>query len=129
MTPGDRKYSKSHEWVKITGDLAVVGITDHAQTALGDITFVDLPAIGTQVEAGTECGAIESVKAASDLCAPVSGKVVEVNTALEKAPEKINKNPYEDGWLFKLKGVNAEQANSLMGASDYDAMAEAEGGH
>ena len=129
MTPGDRKYSKSHEWVKITGDLAVVGITDHAQTALGDITFVDLPAIGTQVEAGKECGAIESVKAASDLCAPVSGKVVEVNTALEKAPEKINKNPYEDGWLFKLKGVNAEQANSLMGASDYDAMAEAEGGH
>lgn len=129
MTPGDRKYAKSHEWVKITGDTAVVGISDHAQTALGDITFVDLPAVGTQVEAGKECGAIESVKAASDIFSPVSGKVVEANAALAKSPELINKSPYEEGWLFKLKGVNAAQAGSLLDAPAYDAMAEAEGGH
>lgn len=129
MTPGDRKYSKSHEWVKVSGDVAVVGITDHAQTALGDITFVELPAVGKQVEAGKECGVIESVKAASDLFAPISGKVVEINTALGKAPEKINKSPYEDGWLFKLKGFDVGQTNSLLGSSDYDAMAEADEGH
>jgi len=129
MTPGDRKYSKSHEWVKISGNVAVVGITDHAQTALGDITFVELPVIGKQLEAGKECGVIESVKAASDLFAPISGEVVETNTALGKAPEKINKSPYEDGWLFKLKAFDAGQAASLMGSSDYDAMADADGGH
>ncbi len=126
MTPGDRKYAKSHEWAKITGNEAVIGISDHAQNALGDITFVDLPHVGTKVTAGKECGAIESVKAASDLYAPVSGTVAEVNTELEKAPEKINKSPYEEGWLFKLKDVNAKEAGLLLAAADYDVMASAE---
>jgi glycine cleavage system H protein len=121
MTPTDRKYAKSHEWIKVEGNLAVIGITDHAQHALGDITFVELPAVGKKIDQGASCGVIESVKAASDIYAPVSGEVAEVNRALESAPEKINGDAYGAGWILKLKGFDAAQLGGLMDAAAYDA--------
>lgn len=125
-TPSDRKYSKTHEWVKIQGTEATIGITDHAQKALGDITFVDFPKIGATIKAAVSCGVIESVKAASDLFSPVSGKVAAVNAALEAAPEKINTDPYGDGWIFRLSAVNPAEAAGLMDAAAYDALAESD---
>jgi glycine cleavage system H protein len=124
MTPDDRKYMKSHEWVKIEGDLAVVGITDHAQEQLGDITFVELPDTGKQVQQGGEAAVIESVKAASDIYAPVGGEVAETNTALDEAPEQVNESPYEQGWIFKLKGFDAAALDGLLSAADYEASLE-----
>jgi glycine cleavage system H protein len=119
-TPDDLKYAKSHEWVKDNGDGTVtVGITDHAQDALGDIVFVELPQVGTQLTAGDAFGVVESVKAASDVYAPVSGEVLEVNTALEAAPETINDAPYATGWLMKLKVANADELDTLLDASAY----------
>lgn len=119
-TPDDLKYAKSHEWVKDNGDGTVtVGITDHAQDALGDIVFVELPQVGTQLTAGDAFGVVESVKAASDVYAPVSGEVLEVNTALEDAPETINDAPYATGWLMKLKIANADELGTLLDASAY----------
>ncbi len=126
MTPDDRKYTKTHEWVKIENDCAVVGITDYAQESLGDITFVELPAVGDTVEQGEECGVIESVKAASDLYAPVSGEIAEVNTFLEEKPEAINRSAYEDGWIFKLRDFDEDQVERLMDADQYEAMLENE---
>jgi glycine cleavage system H protein len=123
MSPEDRKYAKSHEWAKRDGALVVVGISDHAQQELGDITFVELPAVGDTVAAGGECGVIESVKAASDLYAPVGGEVVEVNTALEDAPELINQDAFEAGWIVKLKPADAAELDGLMSAAEYDALA------
>lgn len=122
MTPKDRKYAKTHEWVKVDGDTAVVGITDHAQSALGDITFIDLPAEGTEVAQGDELCVIESVKAASDIYAPVGGTVSEVNGALEDAPEVLNQNPYEAGWILKLSGIDASQLEGLLDGDGYAAM-------
>jgi glycine cleavage system H protein len=122
MTPQNLKYSKTHEWVKIEGTTAVVGITDHAQHALGDITFIELPVIGRTFEAGKECGVIESVKAASDLYTPVAGDVTEVNKALEASPELINQDAYGKGWLFKLKNVPAALPAGLLSAADYDKL-------
>jgi glycine cleavage system H protein len=119
-TPNDRTYTKTHEWVKIEGDAATVGITAHAQEALGDITFIEPPKTGTTVKAGGSCGVIESVKAASDLYAPVSGHVLSVNAELESAPEKVNSDPYGGGWIFKLSKANAAEAASLMNADAYD---------
>ncbi|MBD3240721.1 MAG: glycine cleavage system protein GcvH [Chitinivibrionales bacterium] len=126
MVPQDCKYTKSHEWVKLEGDTATVGITDHAQDSLGDITYVELPSPGTKVEKGKECGVIESVKAASDLYSPVSGEVIEQNGALEDAPEAINKAAHGDGWLFKLKGVSQDEVNELMDAQAYESFLESE---
>jgi len=126
MTPTDRKYAKTHEWVKMEGNVAVVGITDHAQKALGDITFLERPPNGKKVEQGKECGVIESVKAASDIYAPVSGEVAETNSALEASPGIVNEDPYGKGWILKLKNVNAAQLGSLMDAAAYDKMAESE---
>jgi glycine cleavage system H protein len=123
MSMDDRKYAKSHEWAKRDGALVVVGISDHAQQELGDITFVELPAVGDTVAAGGECGVIESVKAASDLYAPVGGEVVEVNTALEDAPELINQDAFEAGWIVKLKPADAAELDGLMSAAEYDALA------
>jgi glycine cleavage system H protein len=120
------KYAKTHEWVRREGEVAVVGISDHAQDALGDITFVELPAIGTQLEKDKECGVIESVKAASDLFAPVGGKVTEINNALETAPENINSDPYESGWLFKMEGITDDEFDALMDAKAYSAFLESE---
>ena len=125
-TPADRRYSKTHEWIKLEGTTALVGITAHAQEALGDITFVELPKIGINVKKDGACGVIESVKAASDLNAPVSGQVAEVNRALESAPETINADPCEGGWILKLSNTTAAEMASLMDAPAYDAFIESE---
>lgn len=124
MNPTDRKYTETHEWVKIEGDSATIGISDHAQDSLGDVTFVELPESGSRVTKGKECGVIESVKAASDLYAPVSGTVAEVNGELETAPEAINQSPWEKGWLFKVNGVDASELDSLMDAEAYEKFLE-----
>ncbi|MCE9613405.1 MAG: glycine cleavage system protein GcvH [Lentisphaerae bacterium] len=120
MTPNDRRYTKTHEWVKLEDGKAVVGITDHAQEALGDITFVDLPKLGRTLAAGGEFGVIESVKAASDLYAPVGGVVSAVNQALNDTPELINRDPYGDGWIITLSGVDAAALTTLLDAADYE---------
>jgi len=119
MTPDDRKYTKTHEWIKVVDDLAVVGITDYAQNALSDITYVELPACGKAVEQGGECAVIESVKAAGDTYAPVSGEIADANGQLEDKPETVNEDPYGKGWIFKLKNFDIEQLNGLLDASEY----------
>lgn len=120
--PGDLKFLKSHEWVRVEGDgRATVGISDHAQAALGDLVYVELPNVGDRVEAGNACAVVESVKAASDVYAPVSGKVVEANSALADKPETINEDAYGDGWLFVVELEDPEQLNDLL---DPDAYAE-----
>lgn len=121
-TPTNLRYSKTHEWVKIEGTNATVGITQHAQEALGDITFVDFPKAGTNVKKEGSAGVIESVKAASDIYSPLAGKVAEINEALETAPESINSDPYGAGWIFKLSDINAADAAGLMDAAAYDAF-------
>ena len=126
MIKDDRKYSKTHEWVLRSGDSATVGISDHAQDALGDITFVELPKIGAALKKEKECGVIESVKAASDLFSPVSGKVTEVNSGLETAPEAINSDPYGTGWLFKMSGLADAEFANLMDAAAYGKFLESE---
>lgn len=103
MDPSDRKYSKEHEWAKIEGDTAVVGITDYAQDQLGDVVYVELPKVGERVEQFKTFGVIESVKTASDLYAPVSGEVVEINEAVVDEPARVNESPYETGWLIKIR--------------------------
>jgi glycine cleavage system H protein len=125
-TPTELKYSKTHEWVKIEGTNATVGITHHAQEALGDITFIELPKVGTNVKSGAACCVIESVKAASDINAPVSGQVSAVNESLENAPESVNSDPYGAGWIFKLTNINASDAATLLDAAAYDAFVESE---
>lgn len=120
--PGDLKFLKSHEWARVESDGKVtVGISDHAQGLLGDLVYVDLPNVGDQVDVGTACAVVESVKAASDVYTPVSGKVVDVNAALADKPETINEDAYGDGWLFVLEISDAEQLNDLL---DPDAYAE-----
>lgn len=118
--PADLKYAKSHEWLKMAADgTALVGITDYAQNSLGDITFVQVPKVGTVLRAGETFGVVESVKAASDVYAPVAGTVLEVNKALDANPEKVNQSPYEEGWMLKLKLSNPADAFALLGAEDY----------
>jgi glycine cleavage system H protein len=121
MFPTELKYTPSHEWAKIEGDTATVGITSFAQEQLGDITFVDLPAVGAQVTQGSEFGSIESVKAASELYSPVTGEVIEVNSALESSPELVNQQPFEGGWMIKVK-LSAEP-QGLLDASAYEQTA------
>ena len=117
--PSNLKYTASHEWVKVEADgTATIGITDHAQELLGDMVFVECPAVGRKLKAGEECAVVESVKAASDVYAPVSGTVVAVNPELDKTPESINSNPY-GSWMFKIKPDNAADINSLMDAKAY----------
>ena len=119
----DRKYAKSHEWLKLESDgTATVGITDHAQNSLGDITFVQLPKVGAALKAGESFGVVESVKAASDLYLPVAGTVVAVNTALDGAPETVNQSPYDNGWMIKLKIANPDEAGALLSADDYSKL-------
>lgn len=120
MTPKDLKYSKEHEWVRISGDEAVVGITDYAQQELGDITFVELPETGSKVQQMEVFATIESVKAASDVFGPLSGEVTEVNEALSDKPELINESPYEKGWICKLKVSDQGETDKLMSADEYD---------
>lgn len=118
--PGDLKFLKSHEWARVDGDGKVtVGISDHAQGLLGDLVYVELPNVGDSVEAGTACAVVESVKAASDVYAPVSGKVVAVNEALGDKPETINEDAYGEGWLFTLEADDADQLNELLAPDEY----------
>ena len=117
--PKNLKYAKTHEWVRVEGDIAVVGITDHAQHELTDVVYVETPAIGAQIEAGKECAVVESVKAASDIYAPVSGDVVAVNEELSSAPELLNQDPYDKGWMFKVKMSDPGELNELLSPDDY----------
>lgn len=122
--PKELKYTKSHEWVRDEGDgIATVGITDHAQEALGDLVFVELPEQGDTVSAGDEMGVVESVKAASDLYSPLSGEVVEVNGALADTPEVINSDPYGDGWMVKVRLADAGELDALLDADAYTEVA------
>lgn len=118
------RFTKDHEWVRLEGDVATVGITDHAQDALGDVVFVDLPEIGRAVTAGEACAVVESVKAASDVYAPLAGRVVESNTALAENPALVNASPTGDGWFFKLEGVDPAAAAALMDEAAYAAFLE-----
>ena len=121
--PGNLRYAKTHEWIRLEGDgTATVGITDHAQDAMGDLVYVQLPEVGEQKTAGDETGVVESVKAASDIYAPVDGEVIEVNTALEDTPELVNEDPYDRGWLFKLRVNDEKQVEDLLTADQYQAQ-------
>ncbi len=121
--PEDLQYTKSHEWVRTEGDTATIGITDHAQEELGDVVFVELPEEGATIDAGESFGTVESVKAVSDLYTPVGGEVVEVNSSLEDAPEKINDDPYGEGWIVKLR--TSEEAD-LLSPEEYEKVVEEE---
>ena len=121
--PEDLQYTKSHEWVRIEGDTATIGITDHAQDELGDVVFVELPQEGDTFDAGESFGTVESVKAVSDIYAPVGGDVVEVNSALEDAPENINEDPYGEGWIVKLR--TTDEAD-LLSPQEYEKVVEEE---
>lgn len=121
-TPDNLKYTKDHEWVRLDGDTAVIGITDHAQDELGDITYVELPAEGKEVTANGELAVIESVKAASDILAPIAGTVSETNSALDDEPEIVNDSPYEKGWICKLTNCDTTAIDGLMSAADYEAF-------
>ena len=116
------KYSEDHEWITVDGDVGTVGITDHAQSQLGDIVFVELPEVGSAVEAGTDAGVVESVKAASDLMTPVSGEITEVNDALEAEPSLANSAPTGDGWFFKVKLSDTSELDGLMDEAAYKAF-------
>lgn len=118
--PDDLLYSKEHEWVRLDGENATIGITDYAQESLGDIVYVELPKVGTEIEQFGNVGVIESVKAVSDLFTPMSGKVAEINTALDGDPAAVNREPYGAGWLFKLKLSDQDEAKSLLNAADYE---------
>ena len=125
--PTELKYANSHEWARLESDgTVIVGITDHAQDALGDIVFIELPESGADVEAGAEIAVVESVKAASDIYSPVSGEIIAVNSALEDEPELVNGSPYEDGWLFSVKISSSEDLSGLLDAEGYQALVEEE---
>ena len=129
MNPASLKYTKDHEWIGKDGDLYVVGISDHAQGQLGDVTYVELPDAGRTVAQHEETAVVESVKAASDIYAPVGGTVAEVNGALDGDPGVINSDPYGAGWFFKLSGVDAAELDGLMDAAAYAKFVEEEGSH
>jgi glycine cleavage system H protein len=125
--PTELKYANSHEWARVESDgTVIVGITNHAQDALGDIVFIELPESGTDVEAGAEIAVVESVKAASDIYSPVSGEIIAVNSALEDEPELVNASPYEDGWLFSVRLSSSEDFSGLLDAEGYEALVEDE---
>ncbi|CAI3135542.1 glycine cleavage system H protein [Acinetobacter baumannii 1598530] len=119
--PSELKYARTHEWVKIEGDLVITGITDHAQDELGDLVYVETPEVGSQVTAGEQAGVVESVKTASDIHAPVSGTVVEVNTDLEDDPDFVNEDPYSKGWIYKIKPDNIADVEKLLTNAEYEA--------
>lgn len=120
------RYTKDHEWIYEQGEIGTIGITDYAQDQLGDIVYVELPTVGQDVQQGKEMGSIESVKAVADLYSPLSGTVVEVNEALQDSPENINKDPYGEGWIAKLKVANADEMSSLMDYESYTKFVEEE---
>ena len=126
MIPDNLKYNESHEWVHQEDDIATIGITDYAQSEIQDIVYVELPEVGTQLTHKTELGVIESVKAAFDLYAPVSGEVIEVNETLLDAPEQVNESPYDDGWFLKIKMTDPSELDNLLDSESYQAHIEAE---
>ncbi|ENZ1198247.1 glycine cleavage system protein GcvH [Acinetobacter baumannii] len=119
--PSELKYARTHEWVKIEGDLVITGITDHAKDELGDLVYVETPEVGSKVTAGEQAGVVESVKTASDIHAPVSGTVVEVNTDLEDDPDFVNEDPYGKGWIYKIKPDNIADVEKLLTNAEYEA--------
>ncbi len=126
MYPANFHYTKEHEWVRVEGDIGVVGITNHAQKELGDIVYVDLPKAGTVVEQGKALGSVESVKAVSDIYAPVSGEVADVNALLTTAPEKLNEDPHGEAWLVRIRLSAPEEIKQLLSAEDYQTYVGAE---
>jgi glycine cleavage system H protein len=122
MYPSDYRYTKEHEWIKVAGDTGTIGITDYAQHELGDVVFVELPAVGSKVTAGQMFGTIESVKAVSEIYAPVSGEVLETNPALAETPEKVNSDPHDAAWLIKIKLANPADVSALMDVAAYQAF-------
>jgi glycine cleavage system H protein len=118
--PSDLKYAKSHEWVRVNGDIATIGITDHAQQELTDIVFVELPASGRKVKAGEACAVVESVKTASDIYSPVGGEIVEINPAVVDNPALVNTEPFSGGWFYKIKLSNPAELNALLSPDDYE---------
>jgi glycine cleavage system H protein len=120
------KYTRDHEWVRQDGDAATIGITDHAQNALGDVVFVDLPEVGREVAAGEACAVVESVKAASDVYAPIAGRIVEVNSALAETPGLINSDPGGEGWFFKIEPKDAAEIAALLDEAAYAAFVESQ---
>ncbi len=120
--PAELRYNSSHEWIRLEGEIATVGITDHAQEELTDVVFVELPAVGRAVDAGDPTAVVESVKAASDIYAPIAGEVVEVNPAVEAEPALVNTDPYGNGWLFKLRVKNPAEVTALLDAAAYTAL-------
>jgi glycine cleavage system H protein len=120
--PADIKYAKSHEWARVSGEIATVGITDHAQQELTDIVFVELPAVGRHLQAGEAAAVVESVKTASDIFSPVSGEIVAVNEAVAKKPELVNGDPYDQGWFFQVKLANTSELQNLLSPQDYQAQ-------
>jgi glycine cleavage system H protein len=123
--PADLKYAKTHEWVRIAGEIATIGITDHAQHELTDVVFVELPSQGRKVKAGEACAVVESVKTASDIYSPVTGEVIETNTSVSDNPALVNSDPYGQGWFFKVKLTNQTEAGNLLGADAYCAQIKA----
>ncbi len=127
-TPEDNRYARSHEYVHVEGDIGTIGITDYAQKELGDVVFVELPQVGSQLEMGDELGSIESVKAVSELFAPVGGEVVEVNEALADKPELVNTDPWGDGWMIRIRLADATEVDELMSAEEYEEFVQKESG-
>ena len=125
--PAELKYSKSHEWAKVEGNIVILGITDHAQDSLGDVVFVELPEDGADIVAGESYGTVESVKAVSDIIASINGKVVEFNQQVIDAPETLNSDPYGDGWLIKVEAEDIKALDGLLSASEYEAFLAEEG--
>jgi glycine cleavage system H protein len=128
-TPEDNRYAKSHEYVHLEGDVATIGITDYAQKELGDVVFVELPQVGSQLDAADELGSIESVKAVSELFSPVSGEVVEINEALADNPALVNTDPWGDGWMIRIRVTDPTEIDELMTAEEYDEYIEKESAH
>ncbi len=127
--PKDYKYTKTHEWVKVDGDIATIGITEFAQNELGDITYIELPAVGASLSQSDSLGVIESVKAASDIYSPISGEVVEENVEIVAAPEMVNASPFEAAWLVRLKVTDRSQIDNLLDADAYEKLLEESSGH
>lgn len=126
MNPKNLRYHREHDWVQIDGDTAVFGITDYAQQTLGDIVFLELPEVGTEVTAGTPYAEVESVKAVSDVIAPMTGSVIEVNEDVVDAPETVNQSPYDEGWLVKVRVSDPAEADDLLSVDEYDELLAAE---
>ena len=120
--PSDLKYAKSHEWVRVTGNVATVGITDHAQHELTDVVFVELPEVGRKIKAGEACAVVESVKTANDIYSPVSGEIAAVNPAIVADPALVNSDPYADGWFYKIKLANPAELDALLSPQQYQAQ-------